>query len=155
MKKTINKLIPKKTKFLKIQKGSIKTVDFKKTAKTLFNGFYALKVLKSCRLTVSQLEAARRKISRTIRKKEMLWLKVLPDTPITAKPNEIRMGKGKGTVSYWVFKLKAGKLLFELSNMPQIKAYYLLLMAKNLLPIPTKIVKKQKYILKKNESLSL
>ena len=121
--------------------------------RVLVFGFYALKVLKNCRLAVNQLEAARRKISKGIRKKEKLWLKILPDTPVTAKPNEIRMGKGKGAVSYWVFKLRAGKLIFELSNMPETKAYVLLNAAKNLLPIPTKIVKKQKYFLKKNENL--
>lgn len=153
--KNKNKLIPKKTKFIKIQKGTIKPITFKKKIQNLDQGFYALKVLKNCRLDTKQIEATRRKISKEVRKKEKLWLKILPDIAVTAKPNEIRMGKGKGSIDYWVFRLSAGRIIFELSYMSKLKSYAILAAAKNLLPIPTKIVKKQTYKLKKNENLKL
>jgi len=91
---------PKKTKFKKYRKGRIKNNETKKTAYTLYYGFYGLKILKNSRLNAKQLEATRRMISKYIRKKEHLWIRVWPDIPVTAKPKEIRMGKGKGAVSY-------------------------------------------------------
>ena len=91
---------PKKTKFKKFRKSRIKNIETKKTAYTLYYGIYGLKVLKNCRFNAQQLEATRRMISRYIRKKEHLWIRAWPDLPVTAKPKEIRMGKGKGNVSY-------------------------------------------------------
>jgi large subunit ribosomal protein L16 len=128
---------PNKTKFKRLQKGIIKPIEFKKTSTNIYFGYFGLKALKNGRITAKQLEAARRMISKHIRKKEKLWIRNLPDIPVTAKPNEIRMGKGKGAVSYWVTRIKAGQILFELSRMSVQKAILILKSASKKLPIPT------------------
>lgn len=131
---------PKKLKFKKFRKGRIKNKETKKTAYTLYYGFYGLKILKNARLNAQQLEATRRMISRHIRKKEHLWIRVWPDIPVTAKPKEIRMGKGKGPVDYWVTRLKAGKILFEWGRMPLIKAKMIFYSVAKKLPTPSVLI---------------
>jgi large subunit ribosomal protein L16 len=132
--------IPTRTKFKKLQKGRLQSTERKKTATSLYYGLYGIKILKYSRIDSKQLEAARRLISRDLRKHELLWIRVLPDIPVTAKPNEIRMGKGKGAVKYWVARLKSGQTLFELSCMLPKKAYKLLMSAAKKLPVPCAFV---------------
>ena len=99
-KKKQNVILPKKTKFPKLQKGYLQPIERKKSATGLYYGIYGLKVLMNTRLNNIQLEAARRQISRGLKKREFLWIRVIPDIPVTKKPNEVRMGKGKGNVEH-------------------------------------------------------
>ncbi len=94
------KWAPKQTKFKRLQKGTLTAIEFSPTSSHLAFGQFGLQVLKAGRLTATQLEATRRMISKFVRKKETLWLRCIPTTPITAKPAQIRMGKGKGDISY-------------------------------------------------------
>lgn len=131
---------PKETKFKKSQKGRIYPLTRKSsTAKVAF-GYYGLKVLKNARLTVKQLEAARRMISKHMRKKEKIWIRCRPDRPLTAKPLQIRMGKGKGAVDSWIYRLQGGKVLFEIGYMRPQKAITILVSAGKKLPVPFIIV---------------
>ena len=116
-KKKQNIIIPKKTKFSKLQKGFLQPIERKKSTTHLYYGLYGLKVLMHSRLNSTQLEAARRQISRGLRKREFLWIRVIPDIPITKKPNEVRMGKGKGARDHWVARVKTGQIIFELTYM--------------------------------------
>jgi len=146
-KKKRNIILPKKTKFKKLQKGHLQTIERKRTTTQLYYGIYGLKVLQHSRLNSTQLEAARRQISRGLRKHEFLWIRVIPDIPVTKKPNEIRMGKGKGVVDHWVGKVKAGQIIFELTCMLPKKAQTLLLSAAKKLAVPcTVILHKEKII---------
>jgi len=142
-KKKQSIILPKLTKFKKLQKGRLKPIERKKTTTSLYYGVYGLKVLKSSRIPSKQLEAARRQISRALRKHEFLWIRVIPDIPITKKPNEIRMGKGKGAVDHWVARVKAGQTIFELTCMLQKKAYILLLSAAKKLGVPCVFISHQ------------
>jgi large subunit ribosomal protein L16 len=135
-KKKKNILKPVRTKFKKLQKGCLKIIEWKKSATMLYYGVYGIKLLKPCRLNIKQLEAARRLISRHLTKYEFLWIRATTDIPVTAKPNEIRMGKGKGNVDYWVARFKAGHVLFELTSMLPKKAYSILIAAAKKLPVP-------------------
>jgi large subunit ribosomal protein L16 len=132
------------TKFKKLQKGHLQVTEWKRTATTLYYGVYGLKVLKPCRINSKQLEAARRLISRSLRKHEFLWIRVVPDIPITSKPNEVRMGKGKGSVDYWAARLKSGQTIFELTCMLSKKAYVILMSAAKKLPVPCAFIFSQK-----------
>ena len=127
---------PKRTKFKKLQKGHLKETEWKKSSTQLYYGVYGLKLLKPCRLDMKQLEAARRLISKHLTKYEYLWIRATTDIPVTAKPNEVRMGKGKGNIDYWVARLKAGHVLFELTAMLPKKAYSLLITAAKKLSVP-------------------
>jgi len=142
-KKKQSIILPKLTKFKKLQKGRLKPIERKKTTTNLYYGVYGLKVLKSSRIPSKQLEAARRQISRALRKHEFLWIRVIPDIPITKKPNEIRMGKGKGAVDHWVARVKAGQTIFELTCMLPKKAYLLLLSAAKKLAVPCVFISHQ------------
>lgn len=143
-KKTVLK--PKRTKFKKLQKGYLKITEWKKSATKLYYGAYGLKLLKPCRLDTKQLEAARRLISRHLTKYEYLWIRATTDIPVSAKPNEVRMGKGKGNIDYWVARLKAGHILFELTSMLPKKAYSLLITAAKKLPVPCAFIHYKKNI---------
>ena len=144
MKKIIS--LPQKTKFKKQQKGHLKKIERKKSATYLYYGIFGLKVLKHSRLNRKQLEATRKQISRYLRKQEKLWIRSLPDIPVSNKPKEIRMGKGKGAVEYWIIRVKAGQTLFELSSMNQNKAKMLLLNAAKKLAIPCAFISQTKKI---------
>lgn len=91
---------PKKSKFKRLHKGKVRHITFKKSTTNFAQGSFGLKVLKFTRLTAIQLEAARRKIAKGIKRKDILWFRSLPNIPVTCKPNEIRMGKGKGAVDH-------------------------------------------------------
>ena len=138
-KKKQSVVLPKKTRFKKLQKGSLKHVERKPTTTQVYYGLYGLKILKASRLDSRQLEAARRQISRQLKKYEFLWIRVIPDIPVTKKPSEIRMGKGKGSINHWVSRAKAGQTIFELTCMLPQKAQTLLLSAAKKLSVPCAI----------------
>jgi len=139
-KKQQQVIIPKKTKFKKLQKGSLQLMERKKSLTNSYYGIYGLKVLMNSRLNSIQLEAARRQVSRGLRKQEFLWIRIVPDIPITKKPNEVRMGKGKGSVDHWVARVKTGQVIFEITSLVPKKTYLLLKAAAKKLPIPCAII---------------
>nr|YP_003434235.1 ribosomal protein L16 [Chattonella marina]BAI70582.1 ribosomal protein L16 [Chattonella marina] len=133
-------LIPKKTKYKKYQKGSFQS---KRTSFiSLTYGLFGLKCLESFNITSSQIEAVRQNINRKIKRRGKIWINVFPDFPITSKPSEVRMGKGKGSVDYWVSKVSAGKIIFEVASPNDKLAYNALKSAANKLPVKTFIIKR-------------
>ena len=129
-------LQPKKTKFRKQFKGRIS--GNAKGGTDLNFGSYGLKALE--RITARQIEAARRAITRHIKRQGRLWIRVFPDVPVSKKPAEVRQGKGKGSVEYWAAKVKPGRILFELDGVPGQIAAVAFSRAAMKLPIKTKVV---------------
>ena len=113
-------LQPKKMKFRKAFKGRIKG-DAKGGTELNF-GSYGLKALEPERITARQIEAARRSISRYVKRGGKMWIRVFPDKPITKKPIEVRMGAGKGNVEYWVAPIQPGRMLYEIEGIPEATA---------------------------------
>ncbi len=111
---------PKKTKYRKAHKGRIK--GSAKGGFTLNFGEYGLKALEPERVTARQIEAARRAISRHVKRVGRLWIRIFPDVPVTRKPAEVRMGSGKGSVEFWVCRVKPGRILFEIDGVPEAVA---------------------------------
>jgi large subunit ribosomal protein L16 len=107
-------LQPKRTKFRKQHKGRIKGVA--KGGSDLNFGTYGLKALEPERVTARQIEAARRAMTRHMKRQGRVWIRIFPDVPVTAKPIEVRMGKGKGSVDRWVCKVKPGRVMFEIDG---------------------------------------
>ena len=108
---------PKKTKFRKAHKGRIHGVAT--SGATLSFGQFGLKATATGQLTSRQIEAARRSISRYVKRGGKLWIRVFPDKPITKKPIEVRMGAGKGNVEYWVAPIQPGRMLYEIEGIPE------------------------------------
>ena len=133
-------LFPKKTKYKKQFKGKL-TGKTTKGQKIIY-GKYAIKTLKETRLTSKQIEATRRIIIRKMKKLGFLWIRVFPDIPVTTKPTENRMGKGKGAVSFWIAKVKKGQILYEISGISVEKAKKVLNAASNKLAVQTKFIYK-------------
>jgi large subunit ribosomal protein L16 len=106
-------LSPRRTKFRKLQKGTISNSPSQQT--NILYGNIALKALQPGRITARQIESARRAMVRKYQRKGRLWFRIFPDTPITAKPSEVRMGKGKGSPQFWVAKVRPGRVLIELA----------------------------------------
>ncbi len=131
-------LAPKKIKYRKQQKGRIRGVAHR--GNTLNFGDYGLKALGAGRITAQQIEAARIAITRHVKRKGKIWIRIFPDKPITKKPAETRMGKGKGGVEYWVAPVKPGRILYEMEGVEESVALEALRLASYKLPIPTKIV---------------
>lgn len=131
-------LRPKNTKYNKSRKGRIKGNETH--ACKLHFGTYGLKSLEPGRLTAQQLEAARRTIIRKIKKIGKLWINVFPDIPVSKKPNEVRMGKGKGPIDYWACKIKPGKIIFELEILSTKIAYDVFKTAAIKLPFKTTFI---------------
>src|SRR6476661_2496386 len=131
-------LQPKKHKFRKAFKGRIS--GDAKGGTTLNFGSYGLKAMEPERLTARQIEAARRAITRHIKRQGRLWIRVFPDLPVTGKPAEVRMGKGKGSPEYWAARVKPGRILFELDGVPGDIARVAFERAMEKLPIKTKVV---------------
>ena len=131
-------LQPKKTKYRKAFKGKIKGDT--KGGTTLNFGAYGLKALEPERLTARQIEAARRAITRAMRRQGRLWIRVFPDVPVSKKPAEVRQGKGKGSVEYWAARVKPGRILFELDGVDGQVAALAFERAAMKLPIKTKVV---------------
>ena len=131
-------LQPKRTKFRKQHKGRIHG-----EAKGGFNlnfGSFALKATEPERVTARQIEAARRAITRHMKRAGRVWIRIFPDVPVTSKPTEVRMGKGKGSVDYWAARVKPGRILFELDGVPGPLAAEAFERAAMKLPIKTKVV---------------
>ena len=131
-------LQPKRTKYRKAFKGRISGA-----AKGGFNldfGSYGLKAMEPDRLTARQIEAARRAITRHMKRAGRVWIRVFPDVPVSKKPAEVRMGSGKGTPEFWAARVKPGRILFELDGVPVIVAKEALALAAAKLPIKTRFV---------------
>ena len=131
-------LQPKRTKFRKMHKGRIKGEA--KGGSTLTFGHYGLKALQPERVTARQIEAARRAMTRHMKRQGRVWIRVFPDVPVSSKPTEVRMGKGKGSVDYWACKVKPGRVMFELDGVGEDIAREALRLAAMKLPIKTRIV---------------
>ena len=133
-------LQPKKTKKRKKQKGRMKGHE---TRGVNFEfGSYALKALEPGWITSRQIEAARRAMTREIKRGGNVWIKIFPDKPITAKPAETRMGSGKGNLEYWVAVVKPNRILFELEYFDRARAVHALELAAQKLPIKVKVIEK-------------
>jgi large subunit ribosomal protein L16 len=109
-------LQPKKTKFRKVQKGRLKGLAHR--GNSIAFGSFALKILEPKYITARQIEAARIAITRYMKREGKLWIRIFPDKPITKKPAEVRMGKGKGNPEYWVAMCEPGRVIFELDGVP-------------------------------------
>ena len=131
-------LQPKKTKFRKVQKGRMKGNSGR--GNQLSNGMFGIKTLDSKFITSRQIEAARVAATRYMKREGQLWIKIFPDKPITKKPLEVRMGKGKGAVEYYVAVVKPGRILFEIGGVPIDIAKEALRLAAQKLPARTKFV---------------
>ncbi|MDG5492465.1 50S ribosomal protein L16 [Psychroserpens sp. SPM9] len=131
-------LQPKRTKFRKVQKGRMKGNTGR--GHTLSYGMFGIKSLDSNFLTSRQIEAARIAATRYMKREGQLWIKVFPDKPITKKPLEVRMGKGKGAVEYWVAVVKPGRIIFEVGGVPIEVAKEALRLAAQKLPVKTKFL---------------
>lgn len=133
-------LQPKKTKYRKMQKGRMKGHE---TRGVNFEfGSYALKALEPGWITSRQIEAARRAMTREVKRGGNVWIKIFPDKPITAKPAETRMGSGKGNLEYWVAVVKPNRILFELEYFDRATAVHALELAAQKLPIKVKVIEK-------------
>lgn len=130
-------LMPKKVKYRKQQKGRVKGIATR-GYKVSF-GEYGLKALERGLISAKQIEASRIAIIRHMKKGGKMWIRIFPDKPITKKPQETRMGKGKGNVEGWVCPVKPGRILFEIEGVPREVAYEALRLAANKLPIKTQI----------------
>ena len=130
-------LQPKKSKYKKVRKGKLSKLEFK--ANTLKFGEIGLKTESSGMISARQIEASRRSITRKIKKKGKVWIRIFPDLPITAKPTESRMGKGKGSVDHWVARVRGGTALFEICGVPKHIAIKALRSGSHKLPIKTRI----------------
>ena len=134
-------LMPKKIKFRKVQRGTRKGRS--KGASELAFGDYGLQALEPAWLTAAQIEALRVTISRSLKKEGKLFLRVFPDKPVSKKPAETRMGKGKGNVEFWVSVVKRERIVCEISGLDEVSARAALKQAAYKLPIKTKVVVKQ------------
>ena len=133
-------LQPKRQKYRKQQKGRNRGVAVK--GSTLCFGSYGLKSLELGRITNRQLEAARIAMTRETKREGQVWIRIFPDKPITHKPAEVRMGKGKGAVEYYVALVQPGRMLFEMEGISKDAATKALNMADQKLPIKTKVVER-------------
>ena len=131
-------LQPKRTKFRKAHKGRIKGLA--KGGFTLTFGAIGLKALEPERVTARQIEAARRAITRAMKRQGRVWIRIFPDVPVSTKPAEVRMGSGKGAPEFWVVRIKPGRIMFELDGVPNTVAREALALGAAKLPIKTKIV---------------
>jgi large subunit ribosomal protein L16 len=138
LKVIIVMLSPKKTKYRKRQKGRLKGVASR--GNTLAFGDFGLKALGKGFISAQQIEAARIAITRHVKRKGKIWIRVFPDKPITSKPAEVRMGKGKGSVEGWVAPVKPGRILYEMEGIEESVAREALRLASHKLSVPTKIV---------------
>ena len=133
-------LQPKRTKHRKMQKGRMK--GDAKRGTTISFGSYALKALDSHWITDRQIEAARQALTRHMKREGNVWIRIFPDKPITRKPAEVRMGKGKGNLEFWAAVVKPGRIIFEIDGVSEEVAQGALKLAAGKLPIATKFVKR-------------
>lgn len=133
-------LSPKKTKFRKQQKGRIRGAA--KGGTDVHFGEYGLQAISSGRVTARQIEAARIAMTRHVKRQGKIWIRIFPDKPISKKPAETRMGKGKGAVDHWVAVVKRGRVMYEMDGVPEDLAREALRLAAHKLPIKTRFLKR-------------
>ena len=133
-------LSPKRTKFRKAHKGRIHGLA--KGGTQLNFGSYGLKAVSPERVTARQIEAARRAITRHLRRAGRVWIRIFPDVPVSSKPAEVRMGKGKGTPEYWVARVKPGRIMFEIDGVSWNLAREAFNLAAAKLPLDTRVVRR-------------
>jgi large subunit ribosomal protein L16 len=131
-------LSPKRTKYRKAHKGRIHGLA--KSGTNLNFGSIGLKAIEPGRLTARQIEAARRAITRHIKRVGRVWIRIFPDVPVSQKPAEVRMGSGKGTPEFWICRVKPGRIMFELDGVPRDIAHEAFMLGAAKLPIHTRIV---------------
>ena len=131
-------LQPKRTKFRKMHKGRIRGEA--KGGTDITFGTYALKAIEPNRITARQIEAARRAMTRHRKRQGRVWIRIFPDTPVTSKPTEVRMGKGKGSVDFWAAKVKPGRIMFEIDGVTEVVAREALRLAAMKLSVKTRTV---------------
>tara|TARA_A100001037_G_scaffold22943_2_gene19044 strand:- start:6680 stop:7096 length:417 start_codon:yes stop_codon:yes gene_type:complete len=131
-------LQPKRTKYRKAQKGRIHGTA--STGNTLNFGTFGLKATTAGRITARQIEACRRAITRHIKRTGRVWIRVFPDVPVSSKPTEVRMGKGKGSPEFWMCRIKPGRIMFELGGVPTGLAHEALARGAAKLAVQTRIV---------------
>ena len=131
-------LQPKRTKHRKLHKGRIRGEA--KGGSDMNFGSFGLKAIEPERITARQIEAARRAMTRQMKRQGRVWIRIFPDTPVTSKPVEVRMGKGKGSIDFWACKVKPGRVMFEIDGVPENIAREALRLAAMKLPIKTRTV---------------
>ena len=137
-------LQPKKTKFRKMQKGKMK--GFAQRGHQLSFGSFGIKALEETWITARQIEAARIAVTRYMKRQGQVWIRIFPDIPVTSKPAEVRMGKGKGAPEYWAAVVRPGRMLFECDGVSKEVAQEALRLAAQKLPIKTKFVVRRDYV---------
>ena len=137
-------LQPKRTKYRKTQKDRIKGIAQRGTLVSF--GTYGLKSLEATWITNRQIEAARIAMTRYVKREGKMWIRIFPDKPITRKPAEVRMGKGKGALSHYVAVIHPGRILFEMDGIPRETAMEALRLAAQKLPVKTKIVTRTDFV---------
>lgn len=135
---------PKRTKYRKAFKGRIK--GNAKGGYSIAFGSFGLKALEPERVTARQIEATRRAVTREMKRQGKVWIRIFPDTPVSAKPIEVRMGKGKGSIDRWVARVQPGRILFEIDGVSDDVALEALRLGAAKLPIKTKIVRRMEGI---------
>ena len=138
-------LQPKRTKFRKAQKGRMKGISGR--GHQLSNGMFGIKSLDTSFITARQIEAARIAATRYMKREGQLWIKIFPDKPITKKPLEVRMGKGKGAPSHWVAVIKPGRIMFEADGVPYETAKEAMRLAAQKLPVKCKFIVRNDYVI--------
>ncbi|MBN2675914.1 MAG: 50S ribosomal protein L16 [Alphaproteobacteria bacterium] len=131
-------LLPKRTKFRKAFKGRIKGKAY--AGSTISFGNYGLKAMTPERVTSRQIEAARRAVTRFMKRQGKVWIRIFPDVPVSKKPAEVRMGKGKGAIDRWVVRVKPGRIMFEVDGVSDAIAREALSLAAAKLPVKSKII---------------
>ena len=136
-------LQPKRTKFRKMQKGRVRGLAHR--GSTVAYGSFAIKTLEVGFITSRQIEAARIAINRYMKREGKVWIRIFPDKPITSKPAEVRMGKGKGAPSHWVAPVRPGRIMFEVDGVPMETAHEALRLGAQKLPVKCKFVVRPDY----------
>ncbi len=136
-------LQPKRTKFRKKQKGRVKGIA--QRGHMIAFGTFGIKALEPGWITSRQIEAARIAVTRSMKREGQVWIRIFPDKPVTKKPAEVRMGKGKGAPEYWVATVRPGTILFECSGVSEERAQEALRLAAQKLPIRTKFIVRRDY----------
>ena len=137
-------LQPKRTKYRKQQKGRMKGLAYKGSRVDF--GSFGLKSLGTARITNRQIESARIAMTRYMKREGKVWIRIFPDKPITSKPQEVRMGKGKGALDHYVAVVKPGRVMFEIDGVPRSVAEEALRLAAQKLPVLTKVVTRPDYV---------
>ncbi|ADY52693.1 LSU ribosomal protein L16P [Pseudopedobacter saltans DSM 12145] len=137
-------LQPKRTKFRKMQKGRMKGLATR--GAELAFGSFGIKSMEECWITSRQIEAARIAVTRFMKREGQVWIRIFPDKPVTKKPAEVRMGKGKGAPEYWVAVVRPGRILFEAEGVPYEIAKEAMRLAAQKLPVQTKFVVRRDYV---------